>query len=200
MNADVRLRRLEEEYAGRVELEFRAFLLRPEPRPEPESEEHRARALEKFRLYTKSWERVGADDDAGQFRVWQTDEGPPSHSIPAHLVAKAAARVGRDAFARMHERLLRAYFVENRDISAESTLRALWGELALAPAAFEEHRDPALLREVLSQHNEAIALGATGVPAVRLDGNDAVVVGAHPEPLYRRWIDRSLGRLESRPG
>ena len=161
MNADVRLRRLEEQYAGRLELEFRAFLLRPEPRPVPENEEHAARALEKFRLYTKSWERVAADADSGELRVWQTDEGPPSHSIPAHLVAKAAARLGRDAFRRMHERLLCAYFVESRDISREEVLRDLWRELELDEDAFEAHRDPALLKEVIDQHNEAIELGAT---------------------------------------
>ncbi len=196
MNADVRLRRLEEEYDGRIALEFRSFLLRPEPRPAPASEEHRHRALEKFRQYTKSWERVGADADAGEFRVWESDEGPPSHSIPAHLAAKAAARVGSEAFAGMHARLLRAYFVESRDISDDRTLFALWQEQGLEPAAFEERGDPALLREVLSEHNEAIELGATGVPAVQLEGNDAMIVGAQPEPLYRRWIDRSLARLE----
>ena len=196
MNADVRLRRLEEEYDGRIALEFRSFLLRPKPRPAPASEEHRHRALEKFRQYTKSWEHVGADADAGEFRVWEGEEGPPSHSIPAHLAAKAAARVGSEAFAGMHARLLRAYFVESRDISDDRTLFALWREQGLEPAAFEERADPALLREVLSEHNEAIELGATGVPAVRLEGNDAMIVGAQPEPLYRRWIDRSLTRLE----
>ncbi len=195
MNADVRLRRLESEYAGRVELEFRAFLLRPEPRPAPESEEAATRALEKFRRYTKSWQRIGADPDAGAFRVWGSDEGPPSHSIPAHLVAKAAARLGREPFARLHERLFRAYFVESRDISDLPTLHSLWRELGLADAGFEAHRDPALLREVLSEHNEALELGATGVPAVRLDGNSAVIVGAQPAELYRRWIERSLARL-----
>ena len=198
MNADVRLRRLEEEYDGRVELEFRAFLLRPKPRSEPESPEHAARALEKFRVYTRSWERVGADADAGEFRVWATDNGPPSHSIPAHLVAKAAGRLGPDAFRRMHERLLQAYFVDNLDTSDDDTLRSLWRELGLEDAAFGDHRDPAILREVLSEHNEAIEYGATGVPAVRLDGHEAVIVGAQPEALYRRWIERSLARQEGR--
>jgi predicted DsbA family dithiol-disulfide isomerase len=191
---------LEREYAGRVELEWKAFLLRPQPRPAPESPEHAARALEKFRQYTKSWERVAADEDAGTFRVWATDNGPPSHSIPAHLVAKAAARVGKDAFGRMHERLLDAYFVENLDTSDLETLLGLWRAVGLDAAAFEEHRDPAILRDVLREHNEAVEFGATGVPAVRLEGNPAVIVGAQPESLYRRWIDRSLARVEAAEG
>ena len=198
-NADVRLRRLEQEYEGRIELDWRAFLLRPTPRPIPENPEHAARALEKFRAYTESWRRVGADDDAGEFRVWATDHGPPSHSIPAHLVAKAAARVGRDAFQRMHARLLRAYFVDNLDTSDLETLRALWRELRLDDDAFDAHRDPAILRAVLAEHDEAVESGATGVPAVRLDGNPAVIVGAQPEALYRRWIERSLARLGASP-
>lgn len=197
MNADVRLRRLEAEYEGRVELRFKSFLLRPKPRSEPENAAHAAQALEKFRQYTRGWERIASEPDSGELRLWSTDEGPPSHSIPAHLVAKAAARVSRDAFGRMHERLLRAYFVESRDISREPTLRALWDELGLDEAGFEEHRDPALLEEVIEEHNEALRLGATGVPAVRLESNEAVIVGAQPAELYRRWIERSLSRLEA---
>ena len=80
----------------------------------------------------------------------------------------------------MHERLLRAYFVESRDISAPEILRSLWRELDLAEDGFDAHRDPAIRREVLSEHAEAVELGATGVPAVRLAGNSAVIVGAQP--------------------
>lgn len=195
VNAGVRLRRLEEEYRRQIEIEFRAFLLRPHPRPKPATPEHAARALEKFRRYTESWKRVGADDDAGEFRVWSTDNGPPSHSIPAHLVAKAAARASGDAFRRMHDRLLRAYFVDNLDTSDVDTLRVLWREVGLGEREFDAHRDPAILRQVLAEHDEAVGLGATGVPAVRLDGNPAVVVGAQPMALYRSWIERSLSRL-----
>jgi hypothetical protein len=32
---------------------------------------------------------------------------------------------------------------------------------------------------------------------VRLEGNPAVIVGAHPIDLYRRWVDRSLERAAS---
>lgn len=191
----MRLRRLEEEYAGRVELDWRSYLLRPEPRVSRD----RARAMEKFRRYTESWRVPAADADAGEFRVWQSDEGPPSHSVPAHLVAKAAARQGKEAFRRMHERLLRAYFSESRDISDDETLRALWLEVGLDPGAFESRNDPELLRAVLSEHREALEAGATGVPAMRLADNPAVVVGAHPVELYRRWFDRSLeGRTTAR--
>ncbi|MEE2672400.1 MAG: hypothetical protein VX466_01305 [Myxococcota bacterium] len=52
---------------------------------------------------------------------------------------------------------------------------------------------------MLEEHNAAVRLGATGVPAVRLESNEAVIVGAQPAELYRRWIERSLTRLEAGP-
>ena len=51
-----------------------------------------------------------------------------------------------------------------------------------------------------TEHAEAVELGATGVPAVRLAGNSAVIVGAQPTELYRRWIERSLARADAARG
>jgi len=180
----VRLRRLQEEFGDRLQVEWRSFLLRPRPDP--------STTLERFRAYTQSWMRAAADPDGGTFRVWQSDEGPPSHSIPPHLVAKAAARLGDEAFRRMHERLLHAYFAENRDITNEDTLRAVWREVKLPDAEFAQSADPALLQETIAQHDEAVEAGVTGVPAVRMEGQGAAIVGAHPIDLYRRWVNRAL--------
>ena len=180
----MRLRRLEEEFGDAVAIEWRSFLLRPQPDPR--------RTLEKFRAYTQSWLRPAADPDGGTFSVWRGDAGPPSHSVPPHLVAKAAARLGAGPFAQVHEALLRAYFTDNRDITDADTLRAIWSECGLPAEMFAAADDPALLREVVAQHNEAIELGITGVPAVRVHGTDAVVVGAQPLETYRRWVKRLL--------
>lgn len=183
-NAAVRLRRLEDEFGDAVALEWRTFLLRPYPDPD--------RTLEAFRAYTASWTRPAAEPDAGTFRVWATDEGPPSHSVPPHLVAKAAATLGPDAFRAMHERLLRAYFAENRDITRAETLLALWRDVALPEAAFARAGEDATLREVVEQHNDAVRREVSGVPAVMMAGNDTPVVGAMPYEAYRRWIERGL--------
>ncbi|MGH0034826.1 MAG: DsbA family oxidoreductase [Myxococcota bacterium] len=191
-NASRRLRRLEAEYAGRIELLWRSYLLRPDPAPR--TPERRA----KFTAYTRGWARVGAEDDAAEFRTWSSDEGPPTHSVPAHLVAKAALGLGAEAFQRMHDRLLRAYFFESRDISDARVLEELWGDAGLAPERFGESRSPELLERVLHEYRGAFEVGVTGVPAVQLEGNDAVIVGAHPEGLYRTWIERSLARRAER--
>lgn len=180
----MRLRRVSDEFGAAVAIEWRSFLLRPQPDPNL--------TLERFRAYTQSWLRAAADPDGGTFRVWQSDAGPPSESMPPHLFAKAAARCGGEAFERMHAALLHAYFADNRDITDPATLRALWFEVGLPADALAHVADRALVREVIAQHNEAVALGVSGVPAVRADGNGACVVGAQPLDTYRRWVRRLL--------
>ncbi len=184
--ASHRLHQVQEELGDGLELEWRSYLLRPQPGP--------GRDLEKFMRYTQSWMRPASEPDAPRFVVWESSEGPPTHSVPAHLVAKAAARVSEEAFGRMHERLLRAYFEESRDISRGPVLRELWDELELPAEGIavlaDEAQERALVREVALQHNEALEVSITGVPAVRVSGHDAFVMGAQPVETYRRWIGR----------
>jgi predicted DsbA family dithiol-disulfide isomerase len=180
----VRLRELQAEFGEALELRWKSFLLRPRPEP--------GRDLEKFRRYTEGWQRAAQEEPAADFRVWSTDEGPPSHSVPAHLVAKAAAELGPEAFELVHERLLHAYFALNRDISNARTLWAIWEEAGLPAAALERVTDPELLRRVAEEHNEAVGMGVNGVPAVQMEGNDVAITGAHPTETYRRWIRKRL--------
>jgi hypothetical protein len=42
----------------------------------------------------------------------------------------------------------------------------------------------------LTEHNEAVSLGITGVPALRVAGTDAFVTGAQPLATLRRWTER----------
>jgi predicted DsbA family dithiol-disulfide isomerase len=181
-NAAVRLHRVEAESAGEVEVAWRSYLLRPAPDPH--------RTLEKFRAYTRSWLRPAEEPDAGTFRVWQGDAGPPSHSIPPHLVAKAAASLGRDAFDRIHRALLEAYFGASRDITDAATLREIWHEAGLPPAELARATEPRFLEQTIAEHEEALRLGVNGVPAARVEGSDAFVTGAFPVETYRRWIER----------
>jgi predicted DsbA family dithiol-disulfide isomerase len=181
-NAAVRLHRLEAEDPA-VSVEWRSYLLRPRPGTR--------RDLERFRAYTQSWLRPAGEEDAGRFQVWQSNAGPPSHSVPPHVVAKAALRLDRRAFLRLHEGLFRAYFSENRDVTDGSELRRLWCGAGLAETDFPAPDDAALLREVLADHEEALEMGATGVPSVRLADADSVITGALPIETYRRWVART---------
>ena len=188
-----RLQQLKEEQGEGLALEWRSYLLRPRPKP--------GRDLEKFMRYTQSWLRPAAEPDAPVFRVWQSGEGPPSHSLPAHQAAKAANRLGAEAFDALHPRLMRAYFEQSRDISREPVLRALWAEAGLSEETFANATDPRLVQQILAEHNEALGLGITGVPAVRVAGTDAFVTGAQPLAVLRRWIGRLRdGVLERQAG
>lgn len=184
--AEHRLERVLARYGDDVRLEWRTYLLRPQPDPK--------RTLAQFRTYTQSWLRPAAECDAPAFTPWHSDAGPPSHSVPPHLVAKAAATLGPDAFQRMHRRLLEAYFTESRDITDADTLLALWAEAGLPPEEFAHTGDAAVLQRVVDEHNAAVSLGLTGVPAVMLRGGDVPVMGALPSETYRRWIERALAR------
>jgi predicted DsbA family dithiol-disulfide isomerase len=188
--AATRLHRLREELGDRVALEWRSYLLRPYP--------NRSRTLEEFRTYTRSWARPAAEPDAPPFRVWESDAGPPSHSMPPHLVAKAAATFGPEAFERMHARLLAAYFGENLDISDPDTLMALWRDVGLPAGDFARAGDQALVDAVVREHNQAVSLGLTGVPAVQMAGNDVPLPGALPYESYRRWVERASGGAGAR--
>jgi predicted DsbA family dithiol-disulfide isomerase len=112
--------------------------------------------------------------------------------VPPHLVAKAAGQLGPAAFRAMHERLLHAYFAENRDITKGETLQAIWAEAGLPPEEFARVADESLLREVVAQHNEAIEIGVSGVPAVMMVGNDVPMMGAMSYDTYRKWVERRL--------
>ncbi|HTY18497.1 MAG TPA: DsbA family protein [Myxococcota bacterium] len=187
-NAATRLASVEGALGAAIEVDWRSFLLRPRPDPSRRGPE----ALERFRLYTRSWLRVAEDEPRAPFQVWASDAGPPSHSVPPHLAAKAAAALDADAGRRMRGRLFRAYFAESRDISDPDALLSLWREIGLPDAEFGRCADPALLRRVLDEHREAQEHGATGVPALRLDGDDFVLMGAQPEAVTLRWLRRAI--------
>jgi predicted DsbA family dithiol-disulfide isomerase len=180
----VRLRRLERELGGRIELVWKSYLLRPDDRG--------ARDREKFVEYTRGWARPAAEPEAGTFRTWASDAPPPSHSVPPHLVAHAAAAIGRAAFDRLHDRLFVAYFAENRDISDTAVLEAVWREQGLPAAELARVQDPVWGEQTIADHVEAQTLGITGVPAARIEGNEAFITGALPRATYRRWIERQL--------
>jgi predicted DsbA family dithiol-disulfide isomerase len=169
-----------------VEVEWRAFLLRPTP-------PHRPRDLAEFRRYTQSWLRPAEEEPEAGFVPWASEEGPPSWSVPPHRVAKAAARIEPAAGEAMHDALFDAYFRRSRDITDDAVLRGLWAKIDLDPARFDDRDDPALLREIASEHEEAIAHGASGAPAVRMEGAWGVLMGAQPLDVYRRWIEK-IGR------
>jgi predicted DsbA family dithiol-disulfide isomerase len=105
-------------------------------------------------------------------------------------VAKAAARIDPAAGEAMHEALFDAYFRRSRDITDDRVLQGLWRGVGLDPVRFVERDDPELLRRVGAEFEEALANGANGAPAVRMEGAWGVLMGAQPLEVYRRWIEK----------
>jgi len=180
----VRLTKIEAQYGDRVAVTWKSFLLRPHPQ---------AKSLDQFRRYTESWRRPAAQADGGRFRVWSTDEAPPSHSVPPGIAVKAAGRQG--AFDRYHLALMDAYFYQNRNVTRAETIVAVAAESGLDTVAFQAAlRDPELGKEVLADHNEAVEAGITGVPTVVVDGQWQIP-GAQDLDFYRRLVDKRLARI-----
>ncbi len=180
------MHKVQESFGDDLEIEWQSFLLRPRAGEK--------RDLEKFRKYTESWKRPAADEAETVFRVWEGEAGPPSHSVPPHLVAKAARAVDSSSFDRMHDRLFKAYFTDNLDITDDGVLLGLWEELGLPAAAFDNRDDPAFAGAVSEEHNRAIENGATGAPALQMAGGFGAIMGAQPVESYRLWFERMLAR------
>lgn len=177
----MRLAAIAKEFGDQVAIEWKSFLLRPEPRQV---------SLERFRRYTESWRRPAEQPGGGRFRVWSTDEGPPSHSVPPNVAVKAAGRLGR--LEDYHLALMDAYFYANRNVTDRGTIMDVARECGLDTGAFERLLDdPDLVGEVQADFREAMDRGITGVPTVVVDG-ELAVPGAQDLDFYRHLVRRRL--------
>ena len=112
--------------------------------------------------------------------------------MPPNVAVKAAARQG--AFGRYHLALMDAYFYDNRNVTAVDTILdvARAGELDME--RFQtDLADPALVEAVAADHNEAVARGVTGVPAV-VAGDGFMIPGSQEERVYGDVIERMLAK------
>lgn len=181
----MRLEKIEAEYEGVVEVVWKSFMLRPAPHP---------RSLEEHREYTRSWLRPASQPESGRFRVWATEDPPPTHSVPALVAGKAAATFGEEAFHGFHLGVMEAYFNENRTISDLDVLADVAGRTGIPADEFRERLEEdrqAFEDEVFAEHTEAISLGVTGIPSVVVD--DALLIpGAVGTDVYRQVIRERL--------
>jgi predicted DsbA family dithiol-disulfide isomerase len=189
----VRLAKLESDYDGKIEIEWRAYLLQPEPRSKP---------LDKFIAYTQRWVAAGGPGDHEPqcgFRPWQLgDAAPPTHSLPSAIAGKLALSYGKSEFDRFHLAGMRAYFVEHRTISDPDVLADIAAESGLGHTEFRERLDSeggTLAAAVIVEHNSGIEADVHAVPSVVV--NEFPIPGAQDLDVYRRMIDRLLARLES---
>lgn len=116
----------------------------------------------------------------------------PRSSVPAQLVAQRVRAVAPERLEALEDALFRAVFVDLADVADPQVLRAC----ARAAGVGEDEvdralGDEALLDQAAREHDEALAHGITGIPALLLPGRTSVV-GAVPVDTYRRALDEAL--------
>lgn len=179
----MRLDKLVEMMGDRIELTRRAFLLRGEPKTGDRDE---------FIEYTKSWLNPAAQEPEATFTVWASDEAQPGSSLPAQVAYKAVEAVAPERAKEYHDRLLRGYFAENRNIGESDVLLELAEDIGIARDAVSDvatNRRDELTQTVIDEHNSAIQRQVTAVPTVLFEGTFAVP-GAQPVETYVRLVER----------
>lgn len=184
------LRRLREEMAGRVEVEWRAFELRPEPVPtlDPESP-----------YLDDVWERSVtpmAEDRGMEIRR------PPVQ--PRSREALETAELAREegVFDRVHDALFGAFFREGRDLGDRDVLADVAGSAGIDGDELRRALGEGRFTEsVLHDQVEARELGVSGVPALFVTPPDGtleearVVEGAQPFGTVRDAVLGALGEV-----
>lgn len=172
--------RLQRELRDQVEVEWKAFELRPEPAPllDPRGE-YLARVWSEV-VYPLARERKM------RLRL------PPVQ--PRSRKAFEAAAFARDQgkFPVLHEALFRAFFQEGRDIGQVEVLVEIGGEVGLDRDAL--HRALAsgqYTDRVLQDQAEAGRLRITGVPT-HIVGGRHVLGGAQPYAALRAAVEKAL--------
>lgn len=181
----MRLAAIEEEFGDKINVEWKSFLLRPEPEP---------RTMEKFTRYTKSWMNPDEMEPRTSFNEWSGEHEPPSHSTPSSIAGKAAGTFGPDAYRAFSMAMFEAYFTENRTISERSVQLDIAESVGIDRAAFAEvlnDETKELEQAVFTDYRNAINSEVTAVPSVVVQ-DQWVLPGALDEEQYRKIVTRSL--------
>jgi predicted DsbA family dithiol-disulfide isomerase len=126
---------------------------------------------------------------------------PPPEVVPNTLRALRVTELARERglHARVHDRLMDAYWAEARNIGDPSELRALAVEAGLDEAEVDEVLAGETYRDVvLAQTAQAVSIGVTGVPGFLLDRR-LLVLGAQPQEVFERAFEQLGATGERRP-
>jgi predicted DsbA family dithiol-disulfide isomerase len=190
--ASGRLHQIEREYGERVAFTYKAFPLGP-TREELTtmfgSEENAKREILTHWAASKrlpGGEEISPEEMADR-------PFPYPYSMPALRAVKAAEfQGGREAHARMYDRLQRAHLVETRNIADPQILLESAAELGLDLERFKaDLESESTLQAVMQDRQEAFGLGISATPTVVLNGK-WVLPGAVTVETYRRVIDDLL--------
>lgn len=187
----MRLKKIKEEYGDKVDIQYRVFMLRPEPDPTAVFNDYRR----------NHWNNADSQTDSGDFTPWESEEEFPNCSMPSAEAGLAARFQGPEEWEKFHDNLLAAFFTDNRNISDPDVVSDVAEESGLDMDRYRDALESGGLKEkAVKEYMEATNLGITGIPSVVVN-DKAVMVGAVPAEQYRYVIDSILetGDLPGRP-
>jgi len=120
---------------------------------------------------------------------------PPAEVVPNTMRALRLTELARAhaLHPQVHDRLMRAYWEEGRDIGDPAELLTLAVEVGLDhDEAAEVIAGDAFRERVLSSTAQAHSIGVTGVPAFLLDRR-LLVLGAQPRALFEHALEQLAG-------
>lgn len=174
---------MQERYGDQIEIEHRAFPLRPGP----------DRSV-KF-LGTKrevSWQRIKSmvEPEGIAWNIWQRDDYP-NWSLPGLEAAKCAALQSRDAYDDMHFRLFRGFFEQGVNIANVDEVLALARQSPLLDyGRFVDDLDSGITRRTVFDEYEAAVNDylVYAIPTVIFPNHERVV-GAVPIEAYEKMLE-----------
>ena len=178
----MRLKKIKEEYGDKVNIEYRVFMLRPEPDPNAVFNEYRK----------TGWANAGSQPESGDFHSWESEENFPNCSLPSAEAGLAARAQGPEAWERFHENMFSAFFTENRNITDKEVLCEMAERSGLDMLRFRDDLESGVHREqAYREYMDAVQKGVSGIPSV-LVNDEALLVGAVGREQYKYVIDSIL--------
>jgi predicted DsbA family dithiol-disulfide isomerase len=180
----VRLQRIQQEMAGRLSIEWKAFPLRPVPDPS---------VTFQGTYREEAWKRCAAmaEPDRVVFTMWSRNDYP-TWSLPALEAAKCVALQGEEAFRRLHLRLYEAFFTRGVNISVPEEVSQVVRESGADMTRFLADYESGKARDwVLHDYEEAVTReGVRAIPTIIGEGGQRVV-GLVSAVEYRRMLGAS---------
>ena len=121
---------------------------------------------------------------------------PPPEVVPNTMRALRVTELARDRGLHepVHDRLMQAYWEEERNIGDPEALRSLAVEVGLEPAEVDDVLEGDGYRDrVLASTQQAVSIGVTGVPGWLLDRR-LLILGARPREVFERAFERLAAR------
>lgn len=178
----MRLRRLRTELGDRLDIQWKAFPLRPVPDPS---------ATFKGTYREEAWKRcqAQAEPDGIRYNLWSRDDYP-NWSMPALEAAKCVALQGAEAFERLHLKLYEAFFAVGRNIANADEVIEVVRESGADMEPFRADYESGKARAwVLRDYEEAVTReGVRAIPTVVVNGGRRVV-GLVDFVEYRRVLN-----------